>query len=158
MAGLFFAWMESTGRKLAISDTLGLGAQVWFFAWLTDPSQYWQWPLFGAVFVGLTFYAAMFPGDLIFAFPMQRIHAPPPERQIDFAQSDFEADRTLKAMDARPARISRTGGEHEQPSHHTRARRHAGLPFARTRQPHGGGWTRPPLDRSGKTALGCGSI
>jgi hypothetical protein len=28
MAGLFFAWMESTGRKLAISDTLGLGAQV----------------------------------------------------------------------------------------------------------------------------------
>src|SRR5262245_34202408 len=51
MAGLFFAWMESTGRKLAISDTLGLGAQVWFFAWLTDPSQYWQWPLFGATFI-----------------------------------------------------------------------------------------------------------
>jgi hypothetical protein len=59
MAGLFFAWIESTGRKLAISDTLGLGAQVWFFAWLTDPSQYWQWPFFGAVFVGLIFYAAM---------------------------------------------------------------------------------------------------
>jgi hypothetical protein len=51
--------MESTGRKLAISDTLGLGAQARFFAWLTDPSQYWQWPLFGAVIVGLTFYAAM---------------------------------------------------------------------------------------------------
>jgi hypothetical protein len=34
---------------------------------------------------------------------MQRIHALPPERQIDFAQSDFEADRTLKAMGARPA-------------------------------------------------------
>src|SRR5882757_4880765 len=37
---------------------------------------------------------------------MQRIHALPPDRQNDFAQSDFEADRTLKAMDARPARIS----------------------------------------------------
>ena len=59
MAGLFFAWMDSAGRKLAISNTLGLGVQVWFFAWLTDPSQYWQWPLFGIVFVGLTFYAVM---------------------------------------------------------------------------------------------------
>src|SRR5258708_30051238 len=51
MAGLFIAWMDSTGRKLAISNTLGLGTQAWFFAWLADPSQYWQWPLFGAVFV-----------------------------------------------------------------------------------------------------------
>jgi hypothetical protein len=59
MAGLFLAWMDSTGRKLAVSNTLRLGVQVWFFAWLTDPSQYWQWPLFGIVFVGLTFYAVM---------------------------------------------------------------------------------------------------
>jgi hypothetical protein len=28
MAGLFFAWMDSTGRKLAMTDTLGLGVQV----------------------------------------------------------------------------------------------------------------------------------
>jgi hypothetical protein len=59
MAGLFIAWMDSTGRKLAISNTLDLGTQAWFYAWLADPSQYWQWPLFGAAFVGLTFYAVM---------------------------------------------------------------------------------------------------
>src|SRR5712672_4170624 len=59
MAGLFFAWMDSIGRKLAISKTGGFGAQACFFAWLPDPSQYRQWPLFGVVFVGLTFYALM---------------------------------------------------------------------------------------------------
>jgi len=59
MAGLFFAWMESSMRRAAISNTGGFGAQAWFFAWLKDPSQYWQWPLFGVIFVGLTFYAVM---------------------------------------------------------------------------------------------------
>jgi hypothetical protein len=30
-----------------------------FILWLLHPSGYWLWPVFGIVFVGLTFYGAM---------------------------------------------------------------------------------------------------
>ena len=59
MAGLLFAWMDSPVRKLATSNTGGFGTQTWFFAWLKDPSQYWQWPFFGIILAGLIFYAVM---------------------------------------------------------------------------------------------------
>jgi len=58
MAGLFFAWTESPVRTLANYTMDGDPARM-FFLWLLHPSRYWQWPLFGAGFVGLTFYAAM---------------------------------------------------------------------------------------------------
>jgi hypothetical protein len=59
LAGLFFAWVDSLGHKLVITNAGGYGAQAWFFVWLKHPSQYWQWPLLGVVFVGLTFHAVM---------------------------------------------------------------------------------------------------
>jgi len=58
MAGLFFAWTESPVHTLA-NYTMD-GDPAWMlFLWLLHPSRYWQWPLFGVVFVGLTFYAVM---------------------------------------------------------------------------------------------------
>lgn len=60
MAGLFFAWTESPVR-MVVNYTLDGNANptLMFFLWLLHPSRYWQWPLFGIVFVGLTFYAVM---------------------------------------------------------------------------------------------------
>jgi len=58
MAGLFFAWTESAVRTL-VNYTMGGNPSRMFFLWLLHPSGYWQWPLFGTVFVGLTFYAVM---------------------------------------------------------------------------------------------------
>ena len=58
MAGLFFAWMESATRMMA-NYTLGVDAPWLFLLWLRHPSGYWLWPVFGIVFIGVTFYAAM---------------------------------------------------------------------------------------------------
>jgi len=58
MAGLFFAWIESSVRTMA-NYTMGASPSRMFVSWLLYPSQYWQWPLFGIAFVGLTFYAVM---------------------------------------------------------------------------------------------------
>src|SRR5258708_6040516 len=56
--GLFFAWIESPARTMA-NYTMGVNPSAIFFLWLLHPFQYWTWPLFGVIFVGLTFYAAM---------------------------------------------------------------------------------------------------
>jgi hypothetical protein len=58
MAGLFFAWTESPFRMVA-NYTMDGNPSLMFLLWLSHPSRYWQWPLFGIVFVGLAFYAAM---------------------------------------------------------------------------------------------------
>ncbi len=58
MAGLLFAWTESPVRTMA-NYTMDGNPSLMFLLWLLRPSRYWQWPLFGVVFVGLTFYAAM---------------------------------------------------------------------------------------------------
>jgi hypothetical protein len=58
MAGLFFAWTESAVRTMA-NYTVGVDPSRTFLLWLLRPAGYWPWPLFGVVFVGLTFYAAM---------------------------------------------------------------------------------------------------
>jgi hypothetical protein len=58
MAGLFFAWMESATRVTA-NFTMGVNASWMFVLWLARPAGYWLWPLYGIVFVGLTFYATM---------------------------------------------------------------------------------------------------
>jgi hypothetical protein len=58
MAGLFFAWMESAARITA-TYTMGVDAPRMFILWMLRPAGYWLWPLYGAVFVGLTFYATM---------------------------------------------------------------------------------------------------
>jgi hypothetical protein len=56
LTGLFFAWTDSTAHIVARSQG---NTSHWFFLWLSHPSGYWQWPLFGFVFVGLIFWAAM---------------------------------------------------------------------------------------------------
>lgn len=61
MAGLFFAWIESPVRVTA-NYTMEGNPSFMFLLWLLHPSRYWHWPLFGIVFVGLTFYAAMLVG------------------------------------------------------------------------------------------------
>ena len=58
MAGLFFAWMES-GTRMMANYTVGVDPSRLFFVWLVHPSGYWHWPLFGIIFVALTFYAVM---------------------------------------------------------------------------------------------------
>jgi hypothetical protein len=58
MAGLFFAWMES-GTRMMVNYTLGVDVTRVFLLWLLHPSGYWLWLVFGVVFIGLTFYAAM---------------------------------------------------------------------------------------------------
>ena len=58
MAGLFFAWTELAVRTMA-NYTMEGNPSLMFLLWLLHPSRYWQWPLFGIVFVGLTFYAMM---------------------------------------------------------------------------------------------------
>ncbi len=58
MAGLFFAWMESPVRAMA-TYTMDGNPSLMFLLWLSRPSRNWLWPLFGVLFVGLTFYAAI---------------------------------------------------------------------------------------------------
>ena len=58
MAGLFFAWMES-GTRMMTNYTLNVDVTWVFLLWLLHPSGYWLWSVFGIVFIGLTFYAAM---------------------------------------------------------------------------------------------------
>jgi hypothetical protein len=58
MAGLFFAWTES-GVRAMVNYTVEGNPSLMLFLWLLHPSRYWQWPLFGIIFFGLAFYAAM---------------------------------------------------------------------------------------------------